>query len=225
MSVFIPNSLLAGPHDIVMVGEFVYAPVKLNAEGDVLLKPAANVFSLDKIPDKIPDHDLGVITRQIQMRQEVHFVKVVELRLLIFHDILHIWENRSMALTQLKLLINLARVDGQVVEKERTYILNIGKANNIKQDEIMPLFDQEHEIVIPKDLSDSQRFDYIFSLVQLMKIDERLYKDEIRFCARVASKLGYDQAVVFDLMLHVRAAMQTNELEELRNLTAKYLNQ
>jgi uncharacterized tellurite resistance protein B-like protein len=130
-----------------------------------------------------------------------------------------------MALAQLKLLINLARVDDQVVERERDYILNIGKANGLSADEVTPLFASGHDFVVPDDLNDQRRFDYIFSLVQLMKIDERLYKDEIRYCARVASKLGYDQAVIFDLMLHVKEAMGNNELEELRQLTAKYLNQ
>ena len=130
-----------------------------------------------------------------------------------------------MALAQLKLLINLARVDGKVVEKERNYILNIGKANGLSPDEITPLFAASHDFVVPENITDKQRFDYIFSLVQLMKIDERLYKEEIRYCARIASRLGYDQAIIFDLMLHVTAAMGNNELEQLRKLTAKYLNQ
>lgn len=130
-----------------------------------------------------------------------------------------------MALAQLKLLINLARVDGVVVEKEKDYILNIGKANGLSAAEVTPLFAKGHDFVVPNDLPEEQRFNYIFSLVQLMKIDERLYKEEIRYCARVASKLGYDQAIIFDLMLHVRAVMETKELEDLRKLTAKYLNQ
>jgi uncharacterized tellurite resistance protein B-like protein len=130
-----------------------------------------------------------------------------------------------MALAQLKLLINLARVDGVVVEKERDYIVNIGQANGLSPSEIIPLFERGHDFVVPADLPTEQRFNYIFSLVQLMKIDERLYKEEIRYCARVASKLGYDQAIIFDLMLHVRAVMETNELEDLKKLTAKYLTQ
>ena len=129
-----------------------------------------------------------------------------------------------MALAQPKLLINLARVDGVVVEKEKDYILNIGKANGIPAEEVTPLFAKGHDFAVPDNLPEQERFNYIFSLVQLMKIDERLYKEEIRYCARVASKLGYDQAIIFDLMLHVRVAMETNELENLRKLTAKYLN-
>ena len=128
-------------------------------------------------------------------------------------------------LTQMKLLINLARVDGSVAEREKNYIINIGRANGIYPDEVHPLFNQQHEVIIPNDLKPDQRFDYIFSLVQLMKIDERMYKEEIVFCSEVAARLGYDQQVMFELMLHVKAvAMGKDEIEALRKLTQKYLN-
>lgn len=130
----------------------------------------------------------------------------------------------GMALEQLKLLVNLARIDGDVAERERKYISNIGLANNLAQVDILPLFDKDHEIVVPASLSAGQRFSYIFSLVQLMKIDERLYKDEIRYCSRVAAKLGYDETVMFELMLHVRSAMEAGEMEILKRLTEKYLS-
>lgn len=128
-----------------------------------------------------------------------------------------------MALNQLKHLINLARIDGGVGEREEKYIYNIGAANGLPATDIRPLLKESHDIIVPTNLSDDQKFDYIFSLVQLMKIDERLYKEEIRYCSKVASRLGYSQAVMFDLMLHVRSAMKENEMEELRKLTAKYL--
>jgi uncharacterized tellurite resistance protein B-like protein len=128
-----------------------------------------------------------------------------------------------MVIPQLKLLINLAQVDGVVAEKEMKYITNIGLANNVPVAEIMPMFGQEHELIVPANLTEKERFEYIFSLVQLMKIDERLYQEEIRFCSKVASTLGYDQSVMFDLMLHVREVMEANELDSLKKLTAKYL--
>jgi uncharacterized tellurite resistance protein B-like protein len=129
-----------------------------------------------------------------------------------------------MALAQLKLLITLARVDREVVDKERKYITNIGLANGLSDAEIATLFKKDHRTIIPDNLTKDQRFDYIFSLVQLMKIDERLYQDEIRYCAKIASRLGYDQIVLFDLMLYVHSVMGANELEALKQLTAKYLN-
>lgn len=129
-----------------------------------------------------------------------------------------------MALVQLKLLVNLARIDGDVAERERKYISNIGLANNVATEDILLLFEKDHEIVVPANLNAEQRFSYIFSLVQLMKIDERLYKDEIKYCSKIASKLGYDENVLFELMLHVRSAMENGEMQVLKKLTEKYLN-
>ena len=128
-----------------------------------------------------------------------------------------------MAIPQLKLLINLARIDGDVAEREMKYITNIGLANGVPIADITPLFSQTHETIVPSGLSDGERFSYIISLVQLMKIDERLYKEEIRYCSQVAAKLGYDQSVIFDLMLHVRAVMEANEIEALKELTSQYI--
>jgi hypothetical protein len=129
-----------------------------------------------------------------------------------------------MAIAQLKLLINLAQIDGEVGEKERNYIFNIGRANGEAEVVVEPLFGMSHALIVPDDLDNAQKFDYIFSLVQLMKIDERLYQEEIRFCSKVAAKLGYDEAVMFELMLHVRSAMGANEMDSLKKLTEKYLS-
>ena len=53
------------------------------------------------------------------------------------------------ALAQLKLLISLAQIDGKVAERERNFITNIGKSNDIATDQIDPLFEQRHALVVP----------------------------------------------------------------------------
>jgi uncharacterized tellurite resistance protein B-like protein len=127
-------------------------------------------------------------------------------------------------LAQMKLLINLARIDGDVAERERHYIRNIGLANDLPHEKTEILFEQRHDLIVPDDLTKDQRFEYIFSLVQLMKIDERMYKEEILFCSKIAAKLGYNEQVMFDLMLHVRGAtMGDDEMAALKKLTEKYL--
>lgn len=127
------------------------------------------------------------------------------------------------ALAQMKLLINLAQIDGSVAEREKNYIINIGRANGIYPDELRPLFDQKHENLIPVDLDREAKFRYIFSLVQLMKIDERMYKEEIMFCSSVATKLGYKKEVMFELLLNVKGSMSDAELKNLQTLTEKHL--
>ena len=127
-------------------------------------------------------------------------------------------------LSRMKLLINLAKVDGQVADKEKNYLINIGRANGIYPDEIYPLFTQNHQILVPEDLSDDQKFDLLFSLIQLMKLDERMYREEIAFCGQVAAKLGYNKQVMFELLAHVRAGnMEANEMDSLKNITQNFL--
>jgi hypothetical protein len=124
----------------------------------------------------------------------------------------------------MKLLINLARIDGLVAARERSYIVNIGRANGLYPDEVEPLFEQRHDLIVPQNLSKDEKFNYIFSLVQLMKIDERMYKEEMLFCSKIAATLGYDQEVMFELLLHVKAsAMSDEEKQKLKILTEKHL--
>ena len=127
------------------------------------------------------------------------------------------------ALSQLKLLVNLALIDDVVAEKEKKYITNIGLANGLSVQDVEYLINQKHEVILPSGLSDDHKFDYLFSLVQLMKIDERLYKEEIKYCSQVAAKLGYQQEVMFELMLKVSATMKRGEIESLKELTSSFL--
>ena len=127
------------------------------------------------------------------------------------------------ALSQLKLLVNLALIDEEVADQEKQYITNIGVANGLATQDVEYLFNQSHEVIVPDGLSDDQKFGYIFHLVQLMKIDERLYKNEIKYCSQVAAKLGYQQEVMFELMLKVSASMKKGEIDSLRPLISSYL--
>ena len=128
------------------------------------------------------------------------------------------------ALNQIKLLISLAQIDGKLAERERNYILNIGRTNGIASDQIIPLLDQRHPLIIPPDLTDDQKFDYLFTLVQLMKIDDRMYKEEMMFCSKIADNLGYIDQVMFELLLHVKAGvMEKDEIINLKEIMQKYL--
>lgn len=127
-------------------------------------------------------------------------------------------------LSRMKLLINLAKADGQVADKEKNYLINIGRANGIYPDEIYPLFTQRHEVLVPEDLSDDQKFELMLSLIQLMKLDERMYREEISFCGQVATRLGYNKQVMFELLSHVRSAgMDANEVDSLKKITQDFL--
>ncbi|MBL7861955.1 MAG: hypothetical protein JNJ65_12395 [Cyclobacteriaceae bacterium] len=129
-----------------------------------------------------------------------------------------------IVLEQLKLLVNLALADGDMTSQERNYIINIGKAHGFPESSVETLFYSSHDTVIAKELSPDQKFNYLFNLVQLMKLDERLYENEIKFCANTAAKLGYKPEVMFDLLLKVTPTeMSSTEKEALRHTASKYL--
>jgi hypothetical protein len=138
--------------------------------------------------------------------------------------VLNIFKPTAMlVLDQMKVLVNLAQVDGKVADREKSYIVNIGRANGMYPDQILPLFDRDHELTIPS-LNADEKFEFMYSLVQLMKIDERMYQEEIRYCSMVATRLGYDQQALFELMLQVKSSeMSPSEISELKKLISRYL--
>lgn len=122
------------------------------------------------------------------------------------------------------MLVSLAAIDGTIADREKNYIVNIGLANGVSAEEMDQIVNRRHDIVVPSNLSDSEKFDFLFHLVQLMKIDEKMYKEELLFCSTIAEKLGYKKEVMFDLMLNVKAHdMDDAEKQKLEAETKKYL--
>ena len=51
-----------------------------------------------------------------------------------------------------------------------------------------------------------------------------MYREEILFCSKIASSLGYDKEVMFELMLHVKSvAMKDDEVSALKEMIQKFL--
>lgn len=127
-------------------------------------------------------------------------------------------------LENLKLLVNLALIDGNMGEGEKTYIKNIAKAHGFPESSAETLFYSSHEIIVPEKLTPDQKFDYVYTLIQMMKIDERLFQKEIKFCAAIIQKLGYRQEVIAELLLKVgKDPMESSQIEELKKLANTYL--
>ena len=101
----------------------------------------------------------------------------------------------------LKALIQLSIIDRDFGEPERTYVYTIGKANRVPEKEIDGLVqdvlgEKENSEVNFQGLLSEERFDYLYDIIQLMKIDGDVFLTEIRYCESVAEKLGYDKKVV-----------------------------
>ncbi|HEX8547231.1 MAG TPA: TerB family tellurite resistance protein [Cytophagaceae bacterium] len=93
-------------------------------------------------------------------------------------------------------LIALAKTDGLISESELELLYSIGAKNNFKTEEIDELLNDNSplNLVIPS--NDSDRFDQIFDMVQMMLADGVIDETEIDFCINLADKLGFRKAII-----------------------------
>jgi len=101
----------------------------------------------------------------------------------------------------LKALIQLSIIDGDFAESEKTYVYTIGKANRVPEKAIDDLVvevtaEKENSEINYQGLMPEERFDFLYDITQLMKIDGEVFLSEIKYCESVAEKLGYDKKVV-----------------------------
>jgi len=124
---------------------------------------------------------------------------------------------------QLNILIQLATVDGFLATKERKLIEHIAKVNNVDEQEIKELLNKPEPISEMELLSDDERFEYLYMVIQLMKIDGQVFKSEIVFCEEIAEKLGYKKKVVAELSKNIYSDPSiTADREMLRDKASKF---
>jgi len=100
---------------------------------------------------------------------------------------------------QLNVLINLAASDTKVAEKESKVIHLIGKANGLTKEEVDNMIKAPKPIGDLSSLTEDQKFENLYHLIQLMKSDGHVFKSEIHFCEQIAEKLGYKKSVVAEM--------------------------
>jgi uncharacterized tellurite resistance protein B-like protein len=125
---------------------------------------------------------------------------------------------------QLKILIKLATIDNELADKEANLIEKIGKANGITEDEIYYMIKNPEPYKSLATLSEDQRFEYLYNIIQLMKIDGKVYKSEIVFCQDIAERLGYKKKAVAELSKSIYSDPSiTSDREQLKARIRKYI--
>lgn len=124
---------------------------------------------------------------------------------------------------QISTLIQLANADGEFSGEEKQLIYMIGKANRMKEEEIDDLVANPVEMPPVSTMTDDDKFEYLFQVVQLMKIDSQVYLSEIKYCEEVAEKLGFKKKVVGALSKQIYSdpAITTN-VDALRRAVKRY---
>ncbi len=131
-------------------------------------------------------------------------------------------------LTQLQHLINLALVDHDFSVKEKNMIVSLAKANKIKESDIEEMMDKalkrsdDDEIKIPV-LTEDEKFEYLYNIVQLMKVDSEVFLSEIKYCEQLAIKLGYNRKVISSLSKRIYSDPSiTSDRDKLKRTVAKF---
>lgn len=101
-----------------------------------------------------------------------------------------------MVKSQLSSLIQLAIKDNDLGLKEQEWIFRIGESYGLSKEEINRLFKNPEIIPDGDSLTSDEKFQYLYNVVQLMKIDEQIFKSEIEYCESLASRLGYKKSVI-----------------------------
>ena len=130
-----------------------------------------------------------------------------------------------MITRQLNILIQLATIDGKLATKERKLIEHIAKVNNVPDAQINELLNKPEAIPDLQHLSEDERFENLYMVIQLMKIDGQVFKSEIVFCEEIAEKLGYKKKVVSELSKNIYSDPSiTADRDMLRSKALKFRN-
>jgi uncharacterized membrane protein YebE (DUF533 family) len=125
---------------------------------------------------------------------------------------------------ELNVLINLAASDKSVAERESKLIHMIGKANGIPTEEITKMLQNPMPISNVDSLTSDQKFEHLYYLIQLMKMDGQVFRSEVVFCEQIAERLGYKKGVVGELSQHVYSDPSiTADRDMLRKKADKFL--
>ncbi len=93
-------------------------------------------------------------------------------------------------------LAALAKADGHVDDREMNFIITVGKKNGVSPGDVRKLVAGDTRCLADLPANDSERFDQIFDLVDMMLADGIVDETEMDFCIMMAEKLGFRKAIV-----------------------------
>lgn len=124
---------------------------------------------------------------------------------------------------QLSSLIQLANIDDDYDGDEKGLILMLAKVNGITKEEIEDLLKNPEPLPPLTTITDDERFEYLYNLVQLMKIDQEIFTSELDFCKSMAVKLEFKPKVISFLSSRIYSDPSiTGNREALKREALKY---
>ena len=125
----------------------------------------------------------------------------------------------------LSTLVHLAESDGQISEEEQKMIVRIGKENGFNPDQVEEFIKDPKPLGAMNDLPREAKLELIIDVIRLMRIDNKVHQQEIKFCESIAVKLGYRADVVKDLSIYISTSVDINSDKSLiKEIVNKFYN-
>jgi uncharacterized tellurite resistance protein B-like protein len=97
--------------------------------------------------------------------------------------------------SHLKNLVSLAKLDGHVSKEEFDFLLKVGARNGVNQTDIRKMISMTTTVNVTKPDNDSERFEIIYDLIQMILADGKMDENELDFAIDLAIKLGFRPAI------------------------------
>ena len=122
-------------------------------------------------------------------------------------------------------LAALAKADGHIDAREMSFIMAVGKKNGISSATVQELVSGSKGSNNDLPTNDSERFDQIFDLVDMMLADGVVDETEMDFCIMMAEKLGFRKAIVGVLVRKISQGVKDGHpRERIKEETNSFLN-
>jgi uncharacterized tellurite resistance protein B-like protein len=69
----------------------------------------------------------------------------------------------------------------------------VGKANGLTKEEVAQMISNPQPITNISALTSDEKFEHLYYLIQMMKMDGQVFKSEIVFCEKIAEKMGVQE--------------------------------
>ncbi|WP_018342984.1 TerB family tellurite resistance protein [Cytophaga aurantiaca] len=121
-------------------------------------------------------------------------------------------------------LVQLAKADGKISKSESGLLIKIGERNGVSAEEVFEMVDSSDDFFYKKPTNDEQRFDQLYDLVEMMRIDGEVSPKELTYTTEIAEKMGVRKAVAWILVQSLVDGMALDlSKEELKARAAEYL--
>jgi len=122
-------------------------------------------------------------------------------------------------------LAALAKADGHIDDREMNFIITVGKKNGMSAPNVRKLVSGQTSCESDIPNNDSERFDQIFDLVDMMLADGIVDETEMDFCIIMAEKLGFRKAIVGVLVRKISQGVKdAMPRERIKEESLSFLN-